>query len=91
VHRPNASEHQTCSYSLDYIYFNLHIFPKKNLSDEELYKALYTIIYMHAGLRHDGGRTSAVDVFGVRQGAIQGEVRRVRDGGAQRGAEDRRP
>ena len=45
----------------------------------------------HAGLRHDGGRSGAVHVPGVRQGALQGEVRRLRHGGAQRRAEDRRP
>uniref|UniRef100_A0A453AXU3 Uncharacterized protein n=1 Tax=Aegilops tauschii subsp. strangulata TaxID=200361 RepID=A0A453AXU3_AEGTS len=39
----------------------------------------------------DRGGSGAVDVHGVRQGAVAGEVRRLRHGGEERGAQDRRP
>lgn len=45
----------------------------------------------HSGVWNDWGRASAVNVPSIRQGALQGEVRCVRDGGAQRRAEDHRP
>jgi hypothetical protein len=43
------------------------------------------------GIRDDRGRARAGNVPGVRQGAVRGQVRVVRHGGAQRRAQDRRP
>lgn len=78
---------------IHYIYFNLHFwkfFLKRGLQRN---CTIITVLppMRHAGLRHDRGWTCAVDVPGVRERALQGEVRRVRDGGPQCRAQDHRP